>query len=79
MNWFLDTSKWSELVNSIRDQSGGFTRIVFQGPRRVDKAPSCYIELIRNPIEVYAKGEFEVEKERLGLQSYWSWEHKLLQ
>lgn len=38
----------------------------------------CYIELVNNPIEIYEKNEEQAEKERLGLQSFWSWEHKLL-
>ena len=38
----------------------------------------CYIEMIGNPIEVFEKNEMESEKERLGLQSFWAWEHKIL-
>ena len=38
----------------------------------------CYIEMVGNPIEVFEKNEMESEKERLGLQSFWAWEHKIL-
>jgi hypothetical protein len=38
----------------------------------------CYIELIGNPIEIFEQDEVRAEKERLNIQSFWSWEHKLL-
>lgn len=38
----------------------------------------CYIEMIGNPVEIFEKNEMQNEKERLGLQSFWKWEHKLL-
>ena len=62
----------------IRKQPAGFTRIKYLGLRRNDRARMCYIEMIGNPIEIYEKNEAQSERERLGLQTYWSWEHKIL-
>lgn len=39
----------------------------------------AYIELVNNPIEIFEENEMNNQKETLGLQSYWAWEHKLLQ
>ena len=38
----------------------------------------AYIELVNNPIEIFEENELNNQKESLGLQSYWAWEHKLL-
>jgi hypothetical protein len=38
----------------------------------------CYIELIGNPIEIFEKNETDAKRELLGLQSFWTWEHKIL-
>lgn len=38
----------------------------------------CYIEFVKNPIELFEKNEAQNEKERRGLPSFWSWEQKLL-
>ena len=38
----------------------------------------CYIELIGNPIELFEKDEIRAEKERLNIQPFWTWEHKIL-
>lgn len=38
----------------------------------------CYIELLGNELEAYEKEKFNEEVEKVGLQSYWSWEHKIL-
>lgn len=62
----------------FRNLAAGFTRIEYLGQRHNDKAQICYIELVNNPYYIYEKNEEARERERLGLQSYWSWEHKLL-
>ena len=38
----------------------------------------AYIELVNNPIEIFEENELNNQRESLGLQSYWAWEHKLL-
>lgn len=38
----------------------------------------AYIELVNNPIEIFEENEMNNQRESLGLQSYWAWEHKLL-
>ena len=38
----------------------------------------AYIEIIGNEIENFEKNEEQNEKDRLGLQSYWAWERKIL-
>lgn len=56
----------------------GFTRIKYLGLRPNDRARMCYIEMIGNPIEIFEANEKANQKESLGLQSFWSWEHKIL-
>jgi hypothetical protein len=67
-----------ELVPRFENYQAGFTRIKYLGLRKGDRARMCYIEFIGNPIEIFEKNEIQAEKERLGIQSFWSWEHKLL-
>ena len=38
----------------------------------------AYIELVNNPIEIFEENELNNQRESLGLQSYWAWEHKIL-
>lgn len=68
----------TELVPRFENYQAGFTRIKYLGLRKGDRASMCYIEFIGNPIEIFEKNEMQAEKERLGIQSFWSWENKLL-
>ncbi len=36
------------------------------------------IEYIDNRFEIYEKNQLIEDKERIGLQSFWAWEQKLL-
>lgn len=38
----------------------------------------CYIELVKNPIEVYEKNALAQEKANLGIASFWEWELRVL-
>jgi hypothetical protein len=38
----------------------------------------AYIELVNNPIQIFEENEIQTQKDNLGLQTYWQWEHKLL-
>lgn len=67
-----------ELVPRYENLPAGFTRVKYLGLRRNDRARMAYIEMIGNPVEIYEKNELQSEKERLGLQTYWAWEHKIL-
>ncbi len=62
----------------FENQPAGFTRVKYLGLRRNDRARMAYIEIIGNAIETYEKNEYQNQKERLGLQSFWSWERKIL-
>ena len=64
--------------NLYSDHLGGFVRVKYLGERKNDRARMAYIEYVNNPINLYEKNEFNQEKERLGLQSFWQWEKKIL-
>jgi len=38
----------------------------------------AYIELVGNPIEIFEKNELQNKIESEGIQTYWTWEHKIL-
>jgi large subunit ribosomal protein L17 len=67
-----------QYVPRFENQPAGFTRIKYLGLRRNDRARMAYIEIIGNEIENYEKNEYQNERDRLGLQSFWSWERKIL-
>jgi hypothetical protein len=66
------------LLDPISSLPAGFTRVKYLGLRQNDRARMAYIELVNNPIEIFEENELNNQKESLGLQSYWAWEHKLL-
>lgn len=51
-----------ELAPRYKDLAGGFTRIKYLGLRRNDRARMCYIELVKNPIEIFEKNTIDQEK-----------------
>jgi large subunit ribosomal protein L17 len=67
-----------EFVPRFENQPAGFTRVKYLGLRQNDRARMAYIEIIGNEIETYEKNEFQNEKDRLGIPTFWQWERKLL-
>jgi len=79
----LFTSKAIEHVKKVlvpryADLPAGFTRVKYLGLRAQDRASAAYIEMIGNPIEQFEKNERQETIETNGLQTFWSWEHKII-
>jgi hypothetical protein len=66
------------LIYNFRDLAAGFTRVKYIGRRTNDKAKFAYIEFVKNPIEQYERNDKKQEIEKHGIQSFWTWEKKIL-
>lgn len=62
----------------FRNQPGGFVRVKYLGLRKNDRAKMASIEYIGNPMELNEKSLELEHKQKLGLQSFWHWEKKIL-